>query len=391
MRAAPTHKEGKMKRILSILIGVCLAFTMAGAAGAAGGIKLGVISSQTGWDAANGSYINNGIKMAVEEINQAGGIEGKKIELIFEDDQGSTEVAVTGLTKILSAHPDVNALLLPVLSTMVLAMEQKVGETKVPALFGATNVKITQLGNPWLFRVRPSDAISAAASPLFAVKDLKAKTIGVLHSNEAFGTGGAEIVVKTLKEKFEITPAATLSHNKDDKEFTAQLMTFKSKNVDTILTWDLATPSGFIAKQIRQLGLKVNVVGSPAWIIPDVLELAGSAANGTYAVNDGIPWDDRHPDKKIAASAQKYKKIAKGYSNFGGAYYDAVYLLANAMKTAHSTDRDKIRQALLATKGFAGVANEYSFNKAGEGVSTAAIVKVKDGRPDFVVKVTPTP
>jgi branched-chain amino acid transport system substrate-binding protein len=380
-----------MKRAAIVLVlSLCVMIGWSGAAGAAsGGIKIGVISSQTGWDAANGNYINTGIKMAVDEINQAGGVEGKKIELIFEDDQGSTEVAVNGLAKILSAHPDVNALLLPVLSTMVLAMEQRVAEAKVPALFGATNVKITKLGNPWLFRVRPSDAIAASASPLFAVKDLKAKTIGVLHSNEAFGTGGAEIVVKTLKEKFDITPAATLSHNKDDKEFTAQLMTFKSKNVDTILTWDLATPSGFIAKQIKQLGLKVNVVGSPAWIIPDVLELAGAAANGTYAVNDGIPWDDRHPDKKIAEAAQKYAKLAKGYSNFGGAYYDAVYLLAHAMKTAHSIDREKIRQTLLTIKGFPGVANEYTFDKFGEGVQTAAIVKVNGGRPEFVQKVTP--
>jgi len=350
-------------------------------------IKLGVISSQTGFDAANGRYITEGMKMAIDDINAAGGLLGRKVQGIFEDDQGNQDVAVSALNKILSSNPDVDGLMLPVLSTEVLAMESIVKKAGVVGLYGGSNVKITTLGNEWIFRILPNDAVAGISAAKFAIEDLKAKKIGVIHSAEAFGTGGAEIIQKTCKE-LGIEPVAILSHNVEDKDFTAQLMTMKQKGVDTIIVWDLATPSGMICKQIKQLGIKANVVGSAAWVIPDVLKLAGDSAEGTYSIMDGVPVDDKHPDAKVAEFANRFKQRTGAFNNYGAAYYDAVMVWAEAVKKAGSTDRAKVRDALKSIKDMKLNAATYSFDAVGEGVHQSAAVKIEGGSPKLIKMVS---
>ncbi|MCE5234973.1 MAG: ABC transporter substrate-binding protein [Eubacteriales bacterium] len=348
---------------------------------------LGVVLSKTGGDAANGNYCINGVEMAVEEINAAGGINGKEVVIKLGDDQSSAENAVTAFNKVFSENPDMKAVLAPVTSGLVAALEEDITEAKIPALFGATNIALTAKGNKYMFRIRPSDAISATAASKFVVEELKAKNIGILYCNNTFGKGGYEIA-KAYLDSVGANVVCVKDHGQDDMEYTAQLLAMQEAGVDVLLCWEIATPSGFISKQIKQLGLDFTVVGSPAWTISDVIATAGGGHEGTYAINDGIPWNEQHPDAEIAAKAAKFFERANGYNNFAAAYYDAVYLVKqaaeNAVAAGKTDDPETLVEYLLKIEDYVGCANTFSFDAKGEGVHSATIVQVQDSKPVFI-------
>ena len=239
--------------------------------------------------------------------------------------------------------------------------------------------------------IRPNDAVAATAAAKYAVETLKAENIALLYCNNTFGTGGYEIVKAEL-EKMGIKPVTEQDHGEADLDYTAQLMAIQSANADTVIAWEIATPSGFISKQIKQLGLEVNLIGSPAWTISDVIKTAAGGHEGTMAVNDGIPWTDTHPDPDIAAKAVKYHERTGGYNNFGAAYYDAVYMVKLAAENAAADGIEEITTDVMAEylhkiEGYVGVANTFSFNEKGEGVHSAAIVKVENDIPVYVATV----
>jgi branched-chain amino acid transport system substrate-binding protein len=165
-------------------------------------------------------------------------------------------------------------------------------------------------------------------------------------------------------------------------------MTFRRKGVDTILSYSFPMESGLLTRQIKQMGLKLKLVGSPAMASADTLQLTGSASEGVYAVADTIPVTDKHPNPKTAAWAKRYYVKAGGvYSDYGAAYYDTVMLIAEAVKKAKSTDCEKIRAALHNIKNFEGYAQTFTIDQNGDGVHSATVVIIKNGKPEPVKKI----
>lgn len=348
---------------------------------ALGAIKIGYVENLTGQQATLGQYDLAGVQLAIADVNAAGGVLGQKLELVTADTRSETTGAVNALKKILAEDPDISALIVPPYTAITLAMEPIIRDFGVPTFTGGTNTSITQMGNKWMFRNRPDDSIVARVMATYAVQDLKAKKIAIFHNNDSFGTGGAKVLESFLKSKFGITPVAISGHNTGDKDFSAQLMTFRMKGVDTILSYSFPIESGLLTRQMRQMGMKVNLVGSPAMASADTLQLTGKASEGVYAVADCVPVTDKHPDKKAAAWAKQYHAKAGVYSDYGAAYYDTVQLIAEAIRRAKSADREKVRAALHTLKNFDGYAQTFTVDENGDAVHSATVVQIKNGVP----------
>lgn len=380
-----------MKKMRIMLVGLCLIALCVGSfsVNAADTVKIGYVENLTGQQATLGQYCLSGVKLAVDDINAAGGVNGKKLELITEDTRSDTTGAVSALQKIIAEHPDISALIVPPYTAHTLAMEPIIKKFGVPTFTGGTNASITRLGNKWMFRNRPDDTIVASVMAAFAVDNLKAKKIAIFHNNDSFGSGGATALKNYLLKKYKITPVAVEGHNTGDKDFSAQLMIFRKNKYDTILSYSFPIESGLLTRQMVQMGLKVNrLIGSPAMASADTLQLTSGASEGVYAVADCIPVTDKHPDKKVAAWAKRYHAKQGVYSDYGAAYYDSVQMFAEAIKKAGSSEREAIREALHSIKGFKGMAQTYTIDEIGEAVHSAAVVQVKKGVPVPIKVIT---
>lgn len=381
----------KMLRLRFCIVVLVVSFLVTGLTVpvlAANAIKIGYVENLTGQQATLGQYDLAGVQMAVADLNAAGGSNGQKIELVVVDARSETTAAVNALKKILAENKDIAALIVPPYTAITLAMEPIIRQAGVPTFTGGTNVTITHMGNKWMFRNRPDDSIVVRAIATFAVEELHSKNIAIFHNTDSFGSGGAKILQEYLKSKYNITPVAVVGHNTGDRDFSAQLMTFRSKGVDTILSYSFPMESGLLTRQIKQMGLKFKLVGSPAMASADTLQLTGSASEGVYAVADTIPVTDRHPNPKTAAWAKRYHAKCGVYSDYGAAYYDTVMLIAEAVKKAKSTDREKIRAALHNIKNFEGYAQTFTIDQNGDGVHSATVVIIKDGKPELVKKIS---
>lgn len=374
-----------MKKTRIMLIGLCLLALCVGivnVSAAGNDIKIGYVENLTGQQATLGQYCLSGVQLAIDDINAAGGINGRKLVLIAEDTRSETTGAVSALQKIIAEHPDISGLIVTPYTAHTLAIEPIIKEFGVPTFTGGTNASITRLGNKWMFRNRPDDTIVASVMAAFAVEDLNAKNIAIFHNNDSFGSGGATALKDYLAKQYKLTPVAVEGHNTGDKDFSAQLMIFRRKRYDTILSYSFPIESGLLTRQMVQMGFNVNrLIGSPAMASADTLQLTSGASEGVYAVADCIPVTDQHPDPEVAAWAKRYYAKQGVYSDYGAAYYDSIQLFAEAIRRAGSSEREAIRKALHSIQGFKGMAQTYSIDEYGDAVHSAAVVQVKKGAP----------
>ncbi|MBC7084305.1 MAG: ABC transporter substrate-binding protein [Firmicutes bacterium] len=363
--------------VLCLVLGTC-GFVNASVGASLDPIKIGAVFSLTGEKAAVGYYDKIGIDLAIEEINAAGGINGRPVEVIYEDSRGETAGAVSALKLLLSRH-QIAGLLSSQYSTLCFAIDPLVKEAQLPTIVGGSNYKLTHSGNPWMFRNRPNDGLMATTMAKFAVESLGAQRIGVLHNSDEFGTGGAEIATAYL-DKIGKKSVAVLKYNSGDKDLTGQLLALKNKGIDTLLWWGHATEAGLVARQAKQLGLKANIIGSNSWVQQDSLNLAKESANGTYAVIDCVPLENRMNEPRVAELVTKFKAKTGGVlSQYGVAAYDSAYLLVEAIRRAGSTDREAIRKALHTIKNYEGILTTYSFDEHGDGAHSGVVVRVVNG------------
>lgn len=190
----------KFSKLLALVLVLSLvfAFTACGKGGSDDTIKLGILCSLTGNSQTNGGYAQQGAKMAVEEINAAGGINGKQIELVIEDDGGKADTAINAYNKLQSQK--VVAIVGPMLSSLALAMDQNVQTGKIPLLIGATSAALTDnIDNPYFHRLRCSDTIMAEVAASYAVSNYGAKKIGIFYCSDDYGSGAMPTVWNTTK------------------------------------------------------------------------------------------------------------------------------------------------------------------------------------------------
>jgi branched-chain amino acid transport system substrate-binding protein len=338
-------------------------------------IKIGMVLPVSGPAADSGKYALTGAKIAVDRVNKSGGVLGKPIEIVTEDDQTTNPGAVLAFSK-LAAQPDIVAFLGSVRSTQNHAMAGDILKTGKPVCFGGTDPTLTKMGNPWLIRFRPNDSYSGRVIASYGVETLGKKNWAIVHSTDAFGTGGFKALSEAIG-KLGAKIAIDQGYPNQSQDFTPVVLAIKSSGADVIGSYftfdnDLA----IFARQIRQLGVTIPWVGSPSITVAGAVKLAGPALYGTYGV----------ADYAVDASSAS-KEFAKLYSAVSGAppdnysawTYDAIGVLSTAINKAVSTDPDKIRAAILSTKGYMGAEGEYNFDEFGDGLHGYNIVRNEKG------------
>jgi branched-chain amino acid transport system substrate-binding protein len=378
----------KLKRILAI--SVCSFMVLGLVTGcksnsttAKGTITIGVSAPITGEYAADGLLMTEGINLAVSEINAAGGVLGKNLKVITEDDQAAQASAVNAVNILMSSN--VVAVIGPHFSTCVQATDPIFAKNKIPYITGGTSLLLEQANDSYFFRVRACDSLIAPSMAKYAVETLKAKNIGIMYNNDAMGTGAIALIEPYLKSKGVSYTAE--GHNTGDKDFTATLAKMKNAGIDTLLTWTHDAETAGIAKQVLQLGMtNLNKLSSTSFSMDSVEQLAGKdAAEGWYCAADYI--NATTDPKQLAfekAFKAKYNATAELYAS---TYYSATYVLADAIKRANSTNPSQIDGALHATTNYPGLLGPLTADAKGDMLHQMNIAQIKNLVPQLVGNV----
>jgi branched-chain amino acid transport system substrate-binding protein len=360
---------------VGIAAGFASPYIIAGARAQGATIKIGMCAPISGSAAESGAHAVNGAKLAVDTVNKAGGVMGKQIELIVEDDQTTNPGIVLAFSK-LASQPDIVGFLGSIRSTQVHAMAPDVIKLGKPMMIGGTDPKLTHMGNQWLFRCRPNDSYSGRVIAEFGVNTLGKKKWAVVHSTDAFGTAGGQALTEALA-KFESTPVLDQGFANQSQDFTPVVLAIKQSGADVLGTYiPFENDLGIFARQLRQLGVNIPWVGSPSIADNSALKLAGPALFGTYGVAD-FAEDSSDASKAFAKVYRDMFKITPdGQSSWT---FDAINVLSNAIKAAKSTEPGNIREAILAIKKFGGAESEYNFDQNGDGLHGYNIVKNEKG------------
>ena len=347
--------------------------TSANAQGAT--IKIGMCVPVTGPAAEQGLWAQNGAKLALAAVNKAGGVLGKQVELVIEDDQTTNPGIVLAFSK-LAAQSDIVAFLGSVRSTQVHAMAPDVLKLGKPVMIGGTDPTLTHMGNQWLFRFRPNDSYSGRVIADFGVNTLGKKKWAVVHSTDAFGTAGGKALTVAL-EKLGAPPVLDQGYANQSQDFTPVVLAVKQSGADVLGTYfTFENDLGIFARQLRQLGVTIPWVGSPTTVNVSAIKLAGPTLYGTYGVADYA----EESSEASKAFGKAYRETYKVAPDLQSAWpYDAVTVLSAAINKAGSTDPGKIREAILGLKKFPGAEGEYNFDQNGDGLHGSNVVRNEKG------------
>jgi branched-chain amino acid transport system substrate-binding protein len=344
-------------------------------------LKIGMVAPLTGAAAELGRYETQCAKLAAEEVNKAGGVLGRPIELVIEDDQTTNPGIVLAFSK-LAGDKDIPAFIGPIYSTQIHAMAPDIQRLGKPVMIGGTDPQLTHMGNPWLFRFRPNDTYSARVMADYGVKTLDKKKWAIVHSTDAFGTTGMKSLVESLKG-MGVEPVLVQGYTNNSQDFTPVVLAVKQSGADVMGTYmTIQADQAIFARQLRQLGVNIAWVGSPTTQAPATVRLAGPALHGSYAVSDWAA--DSSPAAKEFAT--KYEANYKSAPD-GVWTYDAVHVLALAINNAKSLEPQQIRDAILSVKDYPGVEGTYNFDQNGDGLRCYNVIKNDNGKIVFIKHV----
>jgi branched-chain amino acid transport system substrate-binding protein len=339
----------------------------AGSATAADTIKIGVNEPLTGPFAASGAYVVNGAKIAADEINAKGGVLGKKIELVIEDNKSNPTEAAAVAEKLITSDET------PVMmgawgSSLTLAVMPKLEEYEVPMLVETSSSgKITTSGNPFVFRISPPSALEAEAfAPM--VEKLGVKKADFLVINNDWGRGAASDFGKMLKEK-GVTVGLTETMDAAAQDMSAQLAKIKGTDADTLMITAAVDQLTLVFKQMAAMGVKKRVITTGGSQNPDqIVAQAGAAAEKTMHLTTFLPWaPDKTPDPKateyfLAEWKKRGHPFAGATESFRG--YDGIRTIAAAIEKAGSTESKDIQKAFWDVK-LVGLNGPIEFKKSG--------------------------
>jgi branched-chain amino acid transport system substrate-binding protein len=346
-------------------------------------IKIGVVAPATGPNAQNGQFMINGARLAVEVVNRAGGVLGKSIELITEDDQTTNPGAVLAFSR-LATRGDIAAYIGPPSSTQTHAIAPDVLKLGKPLFVIGSDPALTHMGNPWLFRCRAHDGYSARVMAEFGINELGKRTWAVVHSTDAFGSAAVKRLIDIL-DKLGTKPALVQGYANQQGDFTPVVLAVKQSGADIIGSYfTFPTDQAVFARQLRQLGLTIPWVGSQSIATTTALNLAGAALSGTFGIVDFAPEASPEAAEFATRYQQAYKTPADAFASLP---YDAVIVLAQAINAAGNTDPEAIRKAILAIHGLRGVNGTLSFDANGDGNRGLDIVRNDNGKLAFVRRI----
>jgi branched-chain amino acid transport system substrate-binding protein len=361
-----------------------------GQSGSTGGdtIKVGEFASLTGKDATFGISSHEGTLLAIEQINAAGGVLGKKLDLITEDDQCKAGEAATVVNKLIS-RDNVVAVLGEVASSRSLEAAPICQQNKVPMISpSSTNPDVTKTGD-YIFRVCFIDPFQGTVMANFATKTLKLKRVAVFTDVKSDYSKG---LAKFFKERFTANGGeivTELDYNGGDKDFKAQLTAIKAADPEGVFVPGYYTECALICVQAKQLGLNVPLFGGDGWESEKLFEIGGDAVEGNYLSTHYSPAASG--TELSTKFVEDYKKRWNGKTPdaLAACGYDSALVLADAMKRAGSTDPQKLRDAIAATKDLPAVTSRITINESRDAKKSAVILQIKNGKYQYLETVEP--
>jgi branched-chain amino acid transport system substrate-binding protein len=351
-----------------------------------GAILIGHYGSMTGAQATFGSSTDNGIRLAVEERNAAGGVKGRKIEVKTLDTAGKAQEAGSAVTRLIT-QDHVVALLGEVASKLSIAGGEVAQHYKVPMITpSSTNEVVTQIG-PMISRVCFVDGFQGYVGAKFAHDDLKATKVAILYDQANDYSIG---LAKNFKEAFVKmggTITSEQTYKEGDSDHSAQLGTIRDSNPEAIFLPGYYTDVANIARQARKVGIKAPFLGGDGWDSTKLTELGGDAIEGSYYSNH-YSHEDTRPEVTTFVSTYKAKfgSVPDGLAALG---YDAARVLFDAMERAPSLGGEDLAKAIAETKDFPGVTGKITMDANRDAHKQAVVLQIKGGKPTFVTSIDP--
>lgn len=355
-------------------------------------IKIGQFASLTGTEATFGQQVNNGMKLAVEEINASGGVLGKKIELITEDTESKPQSTKNAVEKLLSKDKVV-ALIGEVASGRTLIAAPLATREKVPLLTPASTnetVTVDEAGavRDWVFRICFIDPFQAQAMAKFAAENLGLKQVAILKGNANPYSMG---LAKNFTEAFKSlggTIVEEQGYEERQVDFKAQLTAIKAKNPQAIFMPGYYNEVSLVAAQARELGITVPLLGCDGWDSPELTKgAAGKALEGSFFSNH---YSDSDSSAMVQGFVKKYTdtyKAAPGAMSALG--YDAMRIVAKLIADGGSATPETIQKGLAALNGYKGVTGSISIDAKHNATKPAVVLQIKDGKFAYHTTINP--
>jgi branched-chain amino acid transport system substrate-binding protein len=372
---------------------LCIPVILASCAGAGGDtsseILIGEYGSLTGGQATFGISTRNGIDIAVDEINKAGGLLGKTVRVIVEDDQGLAAEAQTVVTKLITKDKVV-ALLGEVASSNSIAAAPVAQQNGIPMITpSSTNPEVTRKGD-YIFRVCFVDTFQGYVMAKFTADTLKLNRVAVLRDiKNDYSIGLADAFIENFT-KMGGTIAGDQSYSAGDTDFNAQLTSIKATNPQAIFVPGYYTEVGLIARQARKQGITVPLLGGDGWDSPSLIGIGGKDLDGSffsnhYAVDDPSA-EAQKAQKFLAAYEERFGAVPDAIAALG---YDAAMVLFDAIKRAGTTEGKPLRDAIAQTKDFSGVTGKITLDADRNPTKPAVVVEIKDGKVVYRETINP--
>lgn len=365
---------------------LALAALLPFALGAGEPIPVGQVASLTGNRASYGTSCDKGIRLALEEINAAGGVLGSPIKLITEDDQSKSGQPAAAAKKLISGDKVV-VLLGEFASSASLEMAPVAQAAHVPMISpGSTNPGVTQAGDH-VFRVCFIDPFQGTVMAKFALENLKAKRVAILRDESSDYSQGLS---KYFKEYFLAHGGEIVgerSYKGKDVEFRAQLTAIRATKPDAIFIPGYYEEVGLIAKQARRIGIKQPMLGGDGWDSASLFAVAGKDLDGCF-ISNHFSAEDKSPVVRnfVKTYRAKYNEVPDTIAALG---YDSMKVAADAMRRAGTTESKKLREAIATTKGFPGVTGVITLDAERNAAKPAVILEIKDGAFRYHATVAP--
>lgn len=371
----------------------CVALTLAGcnktestSSSSSDTIKIGEYACLTGQTASFGTASHNGALLVIDDVNANGGVLGKKIKLITEDDQSKPGEAATAVRKLIS-RDKVSALIGEIASSRSLEAGPIAQQNKIPMVSpGSTNPNVTRIGD-YIFRVCFIDEFQGAVMAKFCLNSLHKTRVAILKDvRQDYSVGFAEYF-KLPFTKGGGTIVVEQSYSSGDQDFKAQLTSIRAANPDAIFVPGYYNEVGLIARQARELGINVPLLGGDGWDSPTLAQIGGAAMNGNFFSNH-FSVDDQTP--VVQDFVKKFRaRFSKDPDAMAALGFDAAKVLLDAITRAGGTDAAKLRDALASTKNFEGVTGAITINEQRNATKAAKVLTIKDGQFHFFEAVSP--
>ena len=391
-RGLPNLRAMNLRKRDFLILGVLAsAFTsltgckQKGGGGEAAEIVIGEVAAMTGGTATFGTSSHAGTQMAIDEINAAGGLLGKKLRLVTEDDQSKQGEAGTVAKKLISREK-VIAMLGEVASGKSLEMGPICQKAGIPMISPAsTNPKVTEVGD-YVFRVCFIDPFQGTVMAKFAISRGWKKVAILTDTKQDYSVGLAQFF-KEYFTKNGGTITSEQSYGSGDKDFKAQLTGIKAGQPDAIFASGYYNETGLIASQARELGITAPLLGGDGWDSPSLVEVAGKAIEGSFFSNHFSNEDTSPAIQDFVKKFQaKHGKVPDAMAALG---YDSAKILADAIKRAGTTEGKALRDAIAATKDYAGITGKITLDEKRNANKSAVILTIKDGKFSYVETLAP--